>query len=104
MATARPILFSSPMVRALLDARKTQTRRILKRPKVIPSHFDIDPFASQAPVWRTPHKNNGGILQHCQYGAVGDYLWFREAWGDTLSEPPHLGNHGCPRAAPAGYQ
>lgn len=54
--TDRPILFSAPMVRALLDSRKTQTRRALK-----------------------PQPTGYHDLQSGPYKR-GDRLWVREAW------------------------
>jgi hypothetical protein len=59
--TERPILFSAPMARALLDGSKTQTRRVVK------CHVE----------------DYGGILHTktvCPYGQPGDRLWVREAW------------------------
>lgn len=57
----RPILFSSPMVRAILSGAKTQTRRVVK-----PLHMaTVD--AKQFP-----------ILAMCPYGSPGDRLWVRE--------------------------
>jgi hypothetical protein len=54
--TERPILFSGPMVRALLADRKTQTRRVLK------------PQTS----------GHLGMVNTCPYGQPGDRLWVRE--------------------------
>lgn len=56
----RPILFSGPMVRALLEGRKTQTRRIMKTPP--------DTFEDAA-----------SILSACPYGKSGERLWVRES-------------------------
>ena len=57
----RPIIFSAPMVRAILAGAKTQTRRIVK-----PLHMaTVD--AEQFP-----------ILALCPYGSPGDRLWVRE--------------------------
>ncbi len=57
----RPILFSSEMVRAILDDRKTETRRvIIKRP------------------W------GANIVSECPYGKPGDILYVREAFDITL--------------------
>lgn len=61
----RPILFSGPMVRAILEGRKTQTRRVLKN-----NHFaggDCGPESLAAASW-------------CPYGIPGDRLWVRETW------------------------
>jgi len=61
----RPILFSGPMVRALLDGRKTQTRRIVK-----PQHVA---YIDEHQGFREPCN-----AEVCPYGAPGDRLWVRE--------------------------
>lgn len=67
----RPILFSAPMVRAILEGRKTQTRRIVK----------------PQPSWLAENNRvinvNGkcGMVESiCPYGQPGDGLWVRETW------------------------
>ena len=62
----RPILFSAPMVRALLAGTKTQTRRVLKQAQ-------IRSAAMPEPEWRS-------VLTLCPYGQPGDQLWVRERW------------------------
>lgn len=68
----RPILFSAPMVRAILSGTKTQTRRIY-RPKAGYPRQDgeILPDGSGYMGW-----DEGP----CPYGAAGDRLWVRETW------------------------
>lgn len=60
----RPILFSAPMVRAILEGRKTQTRRVVKH--------------APAP-WNAEHT--AWDMTCCPYGQPGDRLWVRETWG-----------------------
>lgn len=67
--TDRPILFSAPMVRALLDGRKTQTRRILKPQPVNPYLENGDWWDETAPGTATPM-----ILK----AYAGDRLWVKE--------------------------
>ncbi|MVF02755.1 hypothetical protein [Serratia marcescens] len=54
----RPVIFNGEMVRAILDGRKTQTRRIAK-------------------------ADNSNHLLGCPFGQVGDRLWVRETWADV---------------------
>lgn len=67
----RPILFSGPMVRAILDGRKTQTRRVVKPQPLWVGDPGV-PF-------KTRDADPKGIIE-CPYGQIGDRLWVREAW------------------------
>lgn len=101
----RPILFSAPMVRAILEGRKTQTRRVVK----------LQPDR----VWPdevTPHWNVGGNRTlpgasnpiRCPYGVPGDRLWVRETiqvvrptdWEGAYIESVEVWDGKLPTAAP----
>jgi hypothetical protein len=77
----KPILFSGEMVKAILEGRKTQTRRALKKQPV-----DILPMKVPN-MWATlrikdeqnPDNNRGDIIG-CRFGRAGDRLWVRETW------------------------
>jgi hypothetical protein len=78
----RPILFSAPMVRALLDGTKTQTRRLLKHP-FISDVWAIKPaaeqrFAAHTHDWWLPGATAPMGAIKCPYGQAGDRLWVRE--------------------------
>lgn len=92
--TERPILFSAPMVRAILSGNKTQTRRVLTQKheqKWLHGNYDLSHF--------------------CPYGKPGDELWVREtfcpvddtdhpggeAWTDYRATPRYSKEH------PAGW-
>lgn len=77
----RPILFSAPMVRAILAGRKTQTRRVAK----LNIAGRLGRLSSQ---W---HPEHPGAIAACPYGQPGDRLWVREAWAAQCHEPcePH---------------
>lgn len=62
----RPILFSGPMVRAILSGQKTQTRRVAKE---FSGRVDLD-----AILRRFPNQNG------CPFGQAGDRLWVRESF------------------------
>ncbi|MEG9670896.1 hypothetical protein V6X57_15815 [Serratia bockelmannii] len=74
----RPVIFNGEMVRAILDGRKTQTRRVIANvspDNCIPLH--------------KPTKTKDGVYTHvmdapghglCPFGQVGDRLWVRETW------------------------
>ena len=68
----KPILFSGEMVRAILDGRKTQTRRVIKP----------QPSAGvRRSVFVLSGLEDGhGRELRCPYGRPGDTLWVRETW------------------------
>jgi len=68
-----PILFSGEQVKAILDGRKTQTRRVVK-----PQPYSLCDGVMYDPACGWLFKG-GGILQ-CPYGVPGDRLWARETW------------------------
>ncbi|WP_025856114.1 hypothetical protein [Pseudomonas sp. CHM02] len=70
----RPILFSAPMVRAILEGRKTVTRRALKiQPR---SKADIGSYGLGQPFIRHPDVTKPN--PECPHGRPGDRLWVRE--------------------------
>ncbi len=102
----RPILFSGPMVRAILDGRKTQTRRIMKpQPPSIKAVYDATgtDFKLARATWMDCPREwhicgpvgvvcelaglKNAYHWTCPYGAVGDRLYVREAgWIDPAKE------------------
>ena len=75
----RPIIFSTEMVRAILDLKKTMTRRVIKPQPIYYEHgawFEWE---------RTKRDLNATYLavnmpNYCPYGQVGGKLWVRETW------------------------
>lgn len=68
----RGILFNSEMVRAILEGKKTQTRRVVK---------------NQKRYWKSviPHKADKIGFQ-CPFGKAGDRLWVRETWASETKD------------------
>lgn len=117
--TERPILFSAPMVRAIIEGRKTQTRRVLRpQPSQMPpieecswvkkykhkvwwpsnavqSMCPIDDLQGIDPAWK-------GLINHVNpFGEPGDRLWVRETiwlpdngeqYVSYFSDAPDLGD------------
>jgi hypothetical protein len=92
----RPILFSGLMVKAILDGRKTQTRRTIK-PQPISEDFAVGEY-SPTRIDRNGEEYPGdkvfGLFSadgefgiKCPYGAPGDRLWVRETFICVASEP-----------------
>lgn len=90
----RPILFSGEMVRAILEGRKTQTRRKIK-PKDEPFLQDEKCIIDLSKTWGWVVKREiesrptrWEILQQfkCPYGKIGDILWVRETWNKDTDE------------------
>jgi len=90
-----PIIFNTDMVKAILEGRKTQTRRILDpQPTGLPEGAYCDPYNKNYDhftFWTKDNKmclplGNGKIKGkktahwRCKYGQVGDRLWVRETW------------------------
>ncbi|PEN24384.1 hypothetical protein F0332_016115 [Klebsiella grimontii] len=84
------MIFNGEMARAILDGRKTQTRRIIKNQR-------------QGESWSVQSAKNPLVLKHthdwwlanatkpysaliCPFGAVGDRIWVRETWATLGNE------------------
>lgn len=67
---ARPILMSAPMVRALLDGKKTQTRRTIN------------------PQPEFGFVVGARVSPRCPYGRAGDLLWCRETFAEVGNVDP----------------
>jgi hypothetical protein len=91
----RPILLNAEMVRAVLDGRKTQTRRIIQSPakSMQANGQKVIDYREPGDKWYGDHvfsmRNQSGtwcdytkeqFLAKCPFGAVGDRLWVRETF------------------------
>ncbi|MFD2234789.1 hypothetical protein [Phaeospirillum tilakii] len=76
--TDRPIIFSAPMVRALLDGRKTQTRRVLRDQPVAHPSLGLPWLATKRITFRDEGEARRLLPEIAPY-ASGDRLWVREA-------------------------
>jgi len=91
----RPILLNAEMVRAVLDGRKTQTRRIIQSPakNMQANGQKVIDYREPGDKWYGDHvfsmRNQSGtwcdytkeqFLAKCPFGAVGDRLWVRESF------------------------
>ncbi len=97
-----PILFSGPMVRAILDGSKIQTRRVMK-PQIDLSTWPLKPgalekekewrYMPRVADWHHIEENMWGLFNKsdspsavpytgikCPFGNPGDRLWVRETW------------------------
>lgn len=97
----RPMLMSGPMVRAILEGRKTQTRRICSHrygigflggqgqkddPECWGYSFDGPDHHGYVVLARglNERHNHGCISMPCPYGEPGERLWVRETWFDDM--------------------
>ncbi|WP_293797115.1 hypothetical protein [uncultured Pantoea sp.] len=90
----RGIIFNAEMVRAVLEGRKTQTRRIMK---VQPESNQLGLLRITASTkrsdigkyhWAESNATGNHVrskLFACPYGAVGDRLWVRETWSEDFA-------------------
>lgn len=89
----RGMIFNADMVRAILDGRKTQTRRIMKpQPEPCPrgGHWwPSNVFKTMLHVEDEMQNGKGGwgglVGDACPFGDVGDRIWVREAFASGLS-------------------
>lgn len=100
----RAILFSAPMVRALLDGSKTLTRRVIKFPTLdVPStYLGVN---NALHVFANTEKWGGQMA--CPYGVPGDRLWVRESGNIARDKSAWMyADHGGKLApsAPAGSE
>ncbi len=99
----RPVIFNGEMVRAILDGRKTQTRRVMKvKPKPSETRpgdfwFSSKKLESMVHVSDFTPGNSPIADYHlffqehcCPFGQVGDRLWVRETWQGPLVAEEHF--------------
>lgn len=100
----KPILFSAPMVRAVLAGTKTQTRRALRvQPPANTVQVSTWHHPDQRPMFYAWTRAGGPVADHlfggaeisdwepvpCPYGKPGDRLWVREAFAGSIAYERH---------------
>ena len=92
MMADRPIIFSAPMIQALLDGRKSQTRRLIDAPGLFGWHVDrVGPTG-----WQWTADGGAPRIPFRPRYAVGDRLWVKEAFRGSKgydAYPPREWSH-----------
>jgi hypothetical protein len=85
-----PILFSGPMVRSILNGRKSQTRRVMKpqpKARTIAVHMIENHCLDGSRYWADAMDVGRGYATqfwHSRYGRAKDRLWVRETWQQVI--------------------
>lgn len=87
----RGMIFNGEMVRAILDGRKTQTRRPLKWKQTRFTEIGEREDGSRWP-WSEDAEHACDFWHPCPFGAVGDRIWVRETF---CAVPDHEEPAGC---------
>lgn len=80
----KPILFSTEMVQAILDNRKSQTRRVVK--PQLTKQWAVEKFCKDGPGTvdscdlTAADMEMDELFEKCRYGKIGTILWVRETW------------------------
>lgn len=74
----RPILFSTPMVQAILEGRKTVTRRVISTQPDNECYFETRLIDGVLEIDYNQGDENPRVK--CPYGKEKDILWVRETW------------------------
>jgi hypothetical protein len=119
----RPIIFSPPMVSAIMNGKKTVTRRIVKTPgRMAAARHDMPshPRSGEQSVETAVHAPHEFAQEACPYGQPGDRLWLKERfyafgyWENRFNQQhpreewhfidqTHAGGHDYQFTKPAGY-
>ncbi len=81
----RGMIFNADMVRAILDGRKTQTRRPIKWKQTRFTEIGEREDGSKWP-WSEDAEHACDFWHPCPFGAVGDRIWVRETWATLGNE------------------
>ncbi|MEK0168894.1 hypothetical protein [Pseudescherichia vulneris] len=117
----RGMIFNAEMVRAILDGRKTQTRRIIQsaaknmqaRGHEVISHRApgdkwygdyVYSMRDRSGVWQD--FTNEQFLAKCPFGQPGDRIWVRETWAEAGGNAPELQLYRAnyPDHVPSSYE
>ncbi|MGX3274545.1 hypothetical protein ACWJSF_19700 [Klebsiella pneumoniae] len=83
--TERGMIFNAEMVWAILDGRKTQTRRPIKWKQTRFTEIGEREDGSKWP-WSEDAEHACDFWHPCPFGAVGDRIWVRETWATLVNE------------------
>jgi hypothetical protein len=112
----RGMIFNGEMVRAILDGKKTQTRRVMKpQPDPCPAPrgghwWPSNVFKTMLHVEEEMQNGKGGwgglVGDACPFGDVGDRIWVRETWAEAGASAPDLKLYRAnyPAHVPAHYE
>jgi hypothetical protein len=97
----RPIIFNGPMVRAILEGRKTQTRRALKLQNDVATKV-AEYHTGEPSLGFAYYRKIGGVWHRslpfaCPFGKVGDRLWVKETFAIYGDEEKYVMHYKADR-------